>query len=809
MLQTLIPNSRPQISTTTSFISAEQLNRSNEPECFTKGKYGSLDDNIENCKYDYLYNDKCLIVQNYPSPPAKFLKGKQIYFAEFRTIDYNIKLYHRIYIDANDPDNKSNLKDFQPLILQHHNQPQQPFHHHDPVKSTNVNSSGNIVTFSKGIQCSDVDIKTITDSNRTEAQLAYLMAIGLGKKLYFYWLVPPQPSSQDKYDTQVYNYHCGQYQIDLVITTVSLYFTSSSNQPPKYQNSHYLFVGTENGCLDLYNYNPNPMKNIRPICHIEGTDPIAPITNIIVASPLSEEQCHLLIVGYGGRNDFELDRSLRIRVFKASFDFNNPTFYEINFPLDSPFNKIKGRIINMQINKVKGSSICNLSVLISQVEKNDDKVKITKVISLIKIGRSQITVSFFQEVETNKQDVLDITPVYNEDDFVLLFSDGSEVLSRDMQSYKRDIFIPSEPKPEFNKLFPELDSTSLSSLSNFPFNNTTIIDGILQRRAIMDNELIIDLLLKFVSIDNSLYPPHGKDELKALFDAIYSDIEIDALRKNCLMYYILKFWRSDKHQSFATTYLILPNFVNLMDGYWSLDNGYYSEASLFLTDPSVEVDFDMKILMTFLKNTSVQTTLNYAELNSKTLESMKEFNDIKQDILINFDLKQAYVFQKKHSNEKQIDKRDFKALTKILNSCFFPVPMKDRLNILLDLELDESEYEYLQKYCIKNAQLVFLVMYCLNHNKLADTFKYNSMLNQLQASNKDLIDNSINPQKCDEVIRKLWDDLPKQQKEEISSEIKKNTRKDSNQITNYKVIYLDGNKMEMDNVIDEEIKLFT
>nr|CAG8486032.1 5434_t:CDS:2 [Entrophospora candida]CAG8547229.1 8676_t:CDS:2 [Entrophospora candida] len=755
LLQTLMTNFRPQdqTSTITSFISAEQLNQNNESQSFTKGRYSSLDDSIANCKYDYLYNDEHLVVQSYPPLPIKFLRGKKAYIAEFRTMDYNIKLYHN-HDKSKLKDSKYikkilNLNPVQPLILQHQNQIQ-PFHHHN-LKSINESSLGNNITCSKGIQCSDIEIKKFTDSNRAEEQLAYLMVIGLGNKLDFYWLVPPQPFSQDKYDTKVYNYHCGQYQTDLVVTTVSLY----TNQPLRYKNYHYLFVGTEKGYLDLYYY--NPMKHVNLIRRIEATDPAAPITNIIVSSPLSEEQGHLLIVGYGGRNDLELDKYLQIRVFKVSLSLSDPQLLEITFPLDSPFNAIKGRIINMQINKVEGSSICNLSVLISQAEKDDNKVKIIDVISLIRIGRSHnITVPFFQKIDSNKPRLLDITPVCNKDDFTLLFSDESQVLSRDMQLYEREVFIPQEPKFEFNKLFPELSSTSLSGLSSFPFNNATI-DGILQRRANMDNQLIIDLLLKFANIDNDLYPPHNKDELKALFDAIDFNTEIDALRQNCLVYYLLKFWRSDKHQHFATTYLIPPNFMNLMDGYWLLDNGNYIEASRFLTDPSVKVDFDMKVLETLFKNSNVQTTLNYAELNGERLESIAEFNDLKQDILISFDLKQAYMFQKKHNNEKQVDERDFKALTKILNYCFFPVLKKDRLNVLLDLTLDESEYEYLQKYCIENAQLDFLVMYCLNHNKLVDTFKYNNMLNQLQTSNETIVDSSINTQKRNEIIRKLWD----------------------------------------------------
>src|SRR6185369_6994978 len=208
-------------------------------KAFTKGKFSSFDDNIKNCKYDYFYNDQLLIVQGYPLLSTKFLKGKHAYVAKFRTMDYNVELYRRIYTDKNNSDDRSNLRDYkyikkilnvhhfkmnsfpyllittlpentnnnnsrsenqfhyilydltsklnpiQPLILQHQNQ-LQFFHTYSPVKLADINSLGNNITFSKGIQCSDIEVKKFTYLNRTMAQLAYLMVIGLDKKLDFY-----------------------------------------------------------------------------------------------------------------------------------------------------------------------------------------------------------------------------------------------------------------------------------------------------------------------------------------------------------------------------------------------------------------------------------------------------------------------------------------------------------------------------------------------------------------------------------------------------------------------------------------------
>ena len=79
-------------------------------KAFTKGKFSSFDDNIKNCKYDYLYNDQLLIVQSYPLLSTKFLKGKHAYVAKFRVMDYNVELYRRVYTDKNNSDDRSNLK---------------------------------------------------------------------------------------------------------------------------------------------------------------------------------------------------------------------------------------------------------------------------------------------------------------------------------------------------------------------------------------------------------------------------------------------------------------------------------------------------------------------------------------------------------------------------------------------------------------------------------------------------------------------------------------------------------------------------
>jgi len=82
--------------------------------------------------------------------------------------------------------------------------------------------------------------------------------------------------------------------------------------------------------------------------------------------------------------------------------------------------------------------------------------------------------------------------------------------------------------------------------------------------------------------DGSLYPPQDILSLRRLLGAIQAS-SFDKLKKDCLVYYLLKDVEeggvNGQATSFAESRLIPSQFVDLTDGYWALDNGLY-EVSL-------------------------------------------------------------------------------------------------------------------------------------------------------------------------------------------------------------------------------------
>lgn len=90
----------------------------------------------------------------------------------------------------------------------------------------------------------------------------------------------------------------------------------------------------------------------------------------------------------------------------------------------------------------------------------------------------------------------------------------------------------------------------------------------------MHDQLIFDVLLSTGGIrhPDRLYPPRDVEALICLLDAI-RDSTYDSLKKDCLVYYLIKFHRDGREDAFRDENCIPPQFVLLADAYWHLDNG--------------------------------------------------------------------------------------------------------------------------------------------------------------------------------------------------------------------------------------------
>ena len=106
------------------------------------------------------------------------------------------------------------------------------------------------------------------------------------------------------------------------------------------------------------------------------------------------------------------------------------------------------------------------------------------------------------------------------------------------------------------------------------------------RRAQLSDLLIFDILLSSGGIrhPDTLWPPTDPASLRRLLDAI-DDSTYDALKKDCLIYFLLKWHQDGREERFREDRCIPPQFAMLSDAYWHLDSGIHVEVRSMLSYP--------------------------------------------------------------------------------------------------------------------------------------------------------------------------------------------------------------------------------
>lgn len=112
-----------------------------------------------------------------------------------------------------------------------------------------------------------------------------------------------------------------------------------------------------------------------------------------------------------------------------------------------------------------------------------------------------------------------------------------------------------------------------TSLTGFPWC-APIPREIETRRARMSDVLIFDILLVSGGIRNpdSLYPPTDVPSLRFLLKTII-ECTYDNLKKDCLIYFLLKWHQDGRDKVFRVQKSIPAQFVALADAYWYIDTG--------------------------------------------------------------------------------------------------------------------------------------------------------------------------------------------------------------------------------------------
>ncbi|KAF8181999.1 nuclear pore complex assembly-domain-containing protein [Pholiota molesta] len=133
--------------------------------------------------------------------------------------------------------------------------------------------------------------------------------------------------------------------------------------------------------------------------------------------------------------------------------------------------------------------------------------------------------------------------------------------------------------------------------NNFPWQEPRP-EQIRQRRALMHDTLLFDVLLMSGGVIEPYlyYPPDDPQSLQTLLDIIESST-YDTLKKDCLVYYLLKWHQDGRERNFQQQRCIPPQFAALSDAYWHLDTGInVPRAVAILSDARINRDYASKII---------------------------------------------------------------------------------------------------------------------------------------------------------------------------------------------------------------------
>ncbi|KAJ3783191.1 ELYS-like domain-containing protein [Lentinula aff. detonsa] len=114
----------------------------------------------------------------------------------------------------------------------------------------------------------------------------------------------------------------------------------------------------------------------------------------------------------------------------------------------------------------------------------------------------------------------------------------------------------------------------------------------------LDDTLLYDIMLTLGRIRESdtLYPPIDVPGLYRLLNGI-SESTYDALKKDCLVYFLLKWYGDGRERNLPRDRLIPPQFAQLAEAYWCLDAAVNVQMAVsLLFDSRLNQDYSSKSL---------------------------------------------------------------------------------------------------------------------------------------------------------------------------------------------------------------------
>lgn len=249
------------------------------------------------------------------------------------------------------------------------------------------------------------------------------------------------------------------------------------------------------------------------------------------------------------------------------------------------------------------------------------------------------------------------------------------------------------PQQEVLDLLPHFDTDPNSWPWRFP-----VPDQIEDRRLNMNDVLIFDLLLASGGIPYiapKIYPPRDLEGLKTLLLAILVST-YDALKKDCLIYFLLKWHQDGREVDFSEAVCIPPQFVALADAYWHLDSGVdIGHGVGLLSDVRLNREHTSKILQALALADDPGPLIRRYIRTAKPLLTSPVDLDVFIVALAGSSLREAWQFQRSYSEMSEARERLF---CKMLEWCFVPKPRATPLKDLLALPLSQYEENILHAY---------------------------------------------------------------------------------------------------------------
>ncbi|KAG2156826.1 nuclear pore complex assembly-domain-containing protein [Suillus bovinus] len=233
----------------------------------------------------------------------------------------------------------------------------------------------------------------------------------------------------------------------------------------------------------------------------------------------------------------------------------------------------------------------------------------------------------------------------------------------------------------------------------FPWTTTRSAE-IESRRAQMADVLIFDVLLMRGGVrqPDMLYPPTDLHSLRKLLDVINGS-SYDSLKKDCLVYILLKWFQDGREATYAEERCIPPQFVSLADAYWHLDTGIHVEKAVsILSDARLNRDYASKIMQALsLSEDPPPLIVKYVRTAKPPLMEPDDI-DMYALALANSSLWDAWQFQRTFPDSSETRTR---LLNKLLEWCLSPKPRPGPLAQLVAFPLSPSEQSLLHAYALK------------------------------------------------------------------------------------------------------------